>query len=88
MGSPQFGINLRANSSPLVGSNISGIGSGVPNADFNTPNNFVLKNGTIASSSLPTEFNVYTVSYIANISSNQPPGVYISTLTYVTTVSF
>lgn len=88
VGSPQFGINLRANSSPLVGSNISGIGSGVPNADFNTPNNFVLKNGTIASSSLPTEFNVYTVSYIANISSNQPPGVYISTLTYVTTVSF
>lgn len=87
-GTPQFGLNLRANSSPLVGSDKTGVGTGVPNTDFDTPNSYIFKNGNIASSPLSTEFNLFTVSYIANVSSSQPPGVYISTLTYITTVSF
>jgi hypothetical protein len=87
-GTPQFGLNLRANSSPLIGSEKTGVGTGVPNVDFDTPNNYIFKNGNIASSPLSTEFNLFTVSYIANVSPTQPPGVYISTLTYITTVSF
>ena len=87
-GSSQFGLNLRANSSPLIGSDKTGVGTGNPASDFNNPNNYILKNGVIASSSLSTDFNVFTVSYIANVSPSQPPGVYISTLTFIATVSF
>ncbi|MCA9332809.1 hypothetical protein KDA00_02950 [Candidatus Saccharibacteria bacterium] len=87
-GTSQFGINLRANSSPLVGADKIGIGTGNPEPEFNASNSYTFKNGLIARSTLPTEFNTFTVTYIANISPAQNPGVYSSTITYVTTVSF
>ncbi len=88
-GTGQFGINLRSNSIPSSGSNPTGAGTLFPTAPYNSINQYTFVPGaTIASSSISTEFNRMTVSYIANIAQDQPPGVYSTTLTYVATASF
>lgn len=88
-GTAQFGINLRANTSPVVGSEPQGAGTGVPVAGYGTINQFKYVSGdTLASSPLPTEPNVFTVSYLVNVTENQSPGVYSTTLTYVGTAQF
>ncbi|MEI6237836.1 MAG: hypothetical protein WCP03_04540, partial [Candidatus Saccharibacteria bacterium] len=89
MNSKQFGINLMSNTTPFIGSNVSGIGSGIPAANYNTADLFKFHSGdTIASSSAPTNSNTYTVSYIANIDGVTAPGAYSTTLTYVATANF
>jgi hypothetical protein len=89
VGVSQFGLNLRANSSPAIGAEPQGSGTGVPLAGYNTPNLFKFANGdNIASSSLTTEFNKMTASYIVNINSSQPPGIYATTITYLAVGSF
>lgn len=87
-GVSQFGMNLRANSSPNVGNEPSGIGTSVASVDYNTPNQFVFKNQVISSSPLSTDFNLFTVSYVVNIAESQPPGIYNTTLTYIATAAF
>jgi len=88
-GVSQFGINLKSNTVPSLGVDISGTGTGVASVGYNTPNIFRLVNGEkIAESLLPTEFNVFTVSYIVNISATQSAGFYATTITYVATVLF
>ncbi len=89
MNSKQFGINLMANTTPAIGSNVSGSGSGAPAANYNTADLFKFHSGdTIASSLVPTNSNTYTVSYIANIDGVTAPGAYSTTLTYVATTNF
>ncbi len=87
-GVSQFGMNLRANSNPSIGSDPFGSGTGVVASGFNTPNQFYFNNQSITSSPIPSEFNVFTVSYIVNISRNQPAGIYATTLTYIGTAAF
>lgn len=88
-GTSQFGINLRENSFPSVGADVQGIGTGVPAPNYNTPNQFRFVNGDrIAGSSLTTNFNRYTISYIVNISDDQTPGVYAATITYTSIANF
>ena len=87
-GVSQFGINLRANTSPLIGLDKSGSGTGFVSSDFNLVDQFVFKNDNIAFSTIPSDFNVYTISYIVNIPNEQPPGIYTSTITYIATVQF
>lgn len=87
-GTSQFGLNLRLNSSPAVGAERTGVGVGVPEANFDTPNSFAFGAGALVASTLPTDFNVFTVSYLVNISAVQEPGIYSSTITYTTTVQF
>ena len=89
VGVSQFGINLKANTVPSLGVDATGLGTGVPATGYDTSNIFRLVNGEkIAGSPLPTEFNRYTVSYIVNISVDQKPGFYATTMTYIATVSF
>ncbi|HEX9679388.1 MAG TPA: hypothetical protein VGA08_02095 [Candidatus Saccharimonadales bacterium] len=89
VGSSQFGFNLRNNSSPNVGINPAGPGTTVPTGDYNVINEFTFRNGDIiASSPLPTNYTVLTVSYLVNISPSQNPGVYTATLTYIGTATF
>jgi hypothetical protein len=89
VGVSQFGLNLRANSNPAIGADPQGVGTGVPVAGYNTPNQFKFVNGgNIASSNLTTEFNKMTASYIVNISSAQPPGIYATTITYLAVGDF
>lgn len=88
-GTPQFGMNLRANLIPPVGQDPVGLGTGVPNANYNFPNKFIFNDGdSIASSPLTTNYNRMTVSYLVNVPSNQAPGVYVTTITYAATAQF
>lgn len=87
-GVSQFGLNLVANSSPAVGQNKVGSGSSTAHAGYNSPNNFKFGSELISSSSLPTNFDIFTVSYLVNVSAAQHPGVYSATLTYIATAAF
>jgi hypothetical protein len=88
-GTPQFGINLRANLLPPVGQDPIGLGTGVPSANYNLSNRFLFNDGdSIASSPLTTNYNRMTVSYLVNVPSNQTPGIYATTVTYAATVQF
>lgn len=88
-GTSQFGLNLRANSTPIVGQDPQGPGSAGITAAYNTPNNFRFSSGDVlATASAPDDYRKYTVSYIVNIPPNQPGGVYSTTLTYVSLANF
>lgn len=87
-GTGQFGLNLRNNSNPDVGAEPIGVGTGAVAPGYNVPNQFNFVNGVIASSTLPTDFNAFTVSYICNVNQSQKPGIYATTITYIASVSF
>jgi len=88
-GTPQFGINLRSNLIPPIGQNPVGVGTGTPSANYNLPNRFTYIDGdAIASSPLTTNYNRMTVSYLVNVPSKQPVGIYATTITYMAVVSF
>jgi len=83
-GFSQFGINMRDNASPDIGSNPDGSGTATPALGYNTPNFYRYQpGGIIASSTNPTDYTRMTVSYIININANQRPGVYATTVTYL-----
>ncbi len=88
-GSSQFGINLKSNATPSIGSEVSGSGSGTATSNYGTADQFRFVTGdTVASASGPTNSNTYTVSYIANISGSTKPGSYSTALTYIATATF
>ena len=88
-GTSQFGVNLRANANPSVGSNPSGLGSSVINANYNSPNVYMFNNGDqLTNSSISTEYNLQTVSYVVNVSKAQAPGYYATTMTYLAVAAF
>lgn len=89
IGSKQFGINLVANTTPSVGTAISGSGTGTAQTGYNSANNFKFASGDIvAASTGPTNANTYTVSYIANIDGITGAGAYSTNLNYVATANF
>jgi len=83
-GTEQFGMNLVANTNPSVGANPSG-GTGVAGTGYGTTNNFKFVSGDLfAETTAPDEDVTYfTMSIIANISNETPPGIYqaVTTLT-------
>lgn len=88
-GTEQFGINLRDNATPNVGSDVSGTGTGAVASNYNTADQYRFVSGdTVASAAAATNSNTYTVSYIANISSITEPGSYATTLTYIMSATF
>jgi hypothetical protein len=87
-GSSQFGLNLVANSNPNVGQNRTGGGTAAPFGGYGSPNQFLFQEGIIASTANSTNFNVFTVSYLVNVSNNQKPGIYTTTVTYIATAAF
>ncbi|HET7673813.1 MAG TPA: hypothetical protein VFK11_04875 [Candidatus Saccharimonadales bacterium] len=101
IGTGQFGINLVDNTTPNVGSNIAPASNGSnykanAKANFNTADSFAFDDtGTnaIAASDNggtagPTDSQIYTASYIVNVSGSQPAGTYTTTLTYICTPTF
>ncbi len=85
----QFGINLRQNTNPNVGADPIGLGTAAPSPGYNQPNDFTFVPGSqIVNSPLSTQFNLLTVTYIANVSNNDPPGIYNTTLTYLASTQF
>ncbi|MDB5164295.1 MAG: hypothetical protein JWS12_913 [Candidatus Saccharibacteria bacterium] len=88
-GNSQFGINLHANSAPPIGQALSGSGNASADASYNLANLFTFNDGdTLASTSGASDFNKFTVSYIVNVNTKQPPGQYVTTLTYICLASF
>lgn len=88
--SKQFGINLMNNTTPAVGTNVTGTGSGTASTGYSTTNQFKFNvaGDVIASASLPTNSNVFTTSYIANIDGATAAGAYSTALTYTATANF
>lgn len=89
-GQKQFGINLVSNATPSVGANISGSGSGVVASNYNTTNQFMFNTAgdTVATAAAPTNNNVYTVSYIANVTTDTAAGAYSTAINYIATANF
>ncbi len=88
-GTSQFGINLKDNATPNVGTEVSGSGTGTASANYGTADQYRFVTGdTVASASVPTNSNTYTVSYVANIAGSTKPGSYSTTLTYIATATF
>lgn len=89
IGTKQFGLNLVANTTPSVGTAVSGTGTAAAAANYNTSNTFRFGTGeTVASVAGPTNANAFTVSYIANIDGLTPAGTYTSNLNYIATANY
>lgn len=85
----QFGLNLRANSTPAGGGDPFGPGVGTANAGYNQPNVYRFVNGeSVAGSPAPDDKRQYTVSYLVNIPNAQAAGIYVTTITYVCLANF
>lgn len=101
-GVSQFGINLKANttttSNPAVGSEVAPAANGSnfkgeASTGYNTVDNFKFVSAdSIADSGNGglggTDAQIFTVSYIVNVSGSQPAGTYTTTLTYICTATF
>ena len=88
-GTSQFGMNLRANSSPVGGIDVAGVGGGLPTNGYNQINAYRYNTGdVVATSRTPDNARKYTATYIVNVARTQSPGVYVSTLTYIALGSF
>ena len=92
VGTEQFGLNLKANTSPTTfGADPSGAGSAVPTTQYNTANSFAFVAGSATSIVAPTSpdnFRLFTAAYMANVAGTTQPGSYTTTLTYVCTALF
>ncbi|MCX6728300.1 MAG: hypothetical protein NTV39_00820 [Candidatus Saccharibacteria bacterium] len=88
--SKQFGINLMSNSTPAIGSAVSGTGSGTPKTGYDTANQFKFNTSgdVIAGASLPTNTNTFTTSYIANMDGSTAAGSYSTFIIYTATGNF
>jgi hypothetical protein len=86
----QFGINLMNNTTPDVGADKTGAGSGTPSTGYEVADHFQFKvaGDTIATASAPTNSNVFTTSYIANINGSTAAGAYSTDITYTATANF
>ena len=89
-GTNQFGINLVANTSPVVGENPQGpFTNAVPSADYGIADLYKYKSGDlVAYSPNVSLMRKFTVSYILNASPSLKPGVYSTTITFVASGRF
>lgn len=98
VGTGQFGLNLVANTIPVVGSALTPVSDGInfkgeASTGFSTANSFLYTSGSQVADSAysgtgPTDSQIYTVSYIVNVPGNQAAGTYTTTLTYICTATF
>ena len=88
-GTAEFGLNLRANATPTVGSDVSGSGSGTYGGDYGDPDEFKFATGeSVATAGGATNANTFTISYIVNVPGAQAAGTYTATMTYIATATF
>ncbi len=86
----QFGLNLKANTTPSVGAEVVGPGVATASAGYNTADlfKFVTGNTVASTGGTSSDSNAFTVSYIVNVAGNQAPGTYTATMTYICTATF
>lgn len=89
-GTSQFGVNLRANSSPLIGAEPSGPGTrGVVTPEYATANVYRFQTGdTVVTANGTDDMHKFTTSFIANVSKSQAAGVYTTTISYICLANF
>ncbi len=90
-GTEQFGINLRDNTTPNIGSNVTqNSGTCGYAGQYGTADSFAYvasTTTTVTNVTTPSDC-VYTVSYIANIASSTEAGSYSTTIDYIGTGMF
>ncbi|MBC7512220.1 hypothetical protein H7142_00990 [Candidatus Saccharibacteria bacterium] len=92
------GTGATASADIDLASNVGASLRGNPTADYNTADTFKFVTGNVVANSAydgttnttlgPSDAQIYTVSYIANVPGSQPAGTYTSTLTYICTPTF
>lgn len=84
-GTNQFGINLTANTAPLVGNDpIGPWTNAVASSDYGQPDHYKFVSGdVIAYSPNVSLMRKFTVSYIVNTSPSLRPGVYSTTVNFI-----
>lgn len=89
-GTGQFGLNLRANTVPPVGSDPQGPGfNSVATAGYDQPDHYTFNPGdAIVTSPDVDNYHKFTASYIVNVSASQPPGDYASTMFFICIANF
>src|SRR3990167_10945598 len=88
-GSEQFGINLKDNTTPNVGAEVSGSGTATATANYGTADSFrFVTADSVASVAVPTNPNPFTASYIVNVAGTTEAGTYTATMTYIATATF
>lgn len=88
-GTGQFGMNLRANTTPSAGQEPTGSGVGQAATDYNVPNQYKFISGdVVAEHNHPDNLRMYTATYVVNVPKSQSPGVYVTTLTYIALATF
>lgn len=88
-GTSQFGVNLRANIVPTIGTDPVGPGTANVNANYNTPNLFRFQSGdSVVSAVTSNDYRKFTISYMTNISTSQPAGVYATTISFICLANF
>ena len=101
-GSKQFGLNLKANttttSTPAVGTEVAPAANGTNYkgqaiGGYSTVDQFKFVSGeTVADSANggagPSDSQIFTVSYIANVTGSLAAGTYTTTLTYICTATY
>jgi hypothetical protein len=89
IGSQQFGLNLRDNATPNVGTDPTGPGTGTYTANYGTADQYRFVTGdTVASNAGPDDARAYTVSYIVNVSGVTAAGIYTAVMTYICTATY
>jgi hypothetical protein len=93
-GTEQFGFNLRDNASPDFGIDPDGTGlvSDLTNPNYSTVDRFSYNDtgssSTLAQKGGPNISSRYTISYLANISSSTPGGLYLAHQIFTCTATF
>lgn len=91
-GTEQFGVNLVANTSPQsygANPNNGGFGFGSVAPNYATPNQFRFVSGeTVAQAVKSSGKTSYTLSYLVNVSSLTPGGVYAGNQTLIVTGTY
>jgi hypothetical protein len=81
---------MKLNTTPAVGLDVSGGGSGTAATGYNTQNQFKFNTAgdTIASAGAATNANTFTTSYIVNMDGTTAPGSYSTIINYTATGNF
>lgn len=88
-GVSQFGLNLVANTNPKAGQDPTGPGIGSPSPNYALTNEYIFNPGDIiASAQYASDYRKYTASYIVNVNSSQPVGVYATTMSFICLANF
>jgi hypothetical protein len=97
-GVSQFGLNLKSNTTPVIGIEVAPAANGTnyrgeATANYGTADDFRYVSGEGVADSANggaggTDAQIFTVAYIVNVPGSQPAGTYTTTLTYICTPTF